>query len=422
MRKHWAVILGVLGLAFAYGAPVEAQISTCSGGTFTVTTLADGVAMANGYNNPACDLVINTSIVPAIQDFKLIAKSLTVQGPDVNDPGAGRVNIVNNVNNDADFTIETTGNIKFDEAILKTRDLFKITCKGPGCTFTSTNAELIASSTLAFGGPGGSLLVTSDGPLSVTKTTAYGGNFLILTSKNSNLTFLCRPEEGGCKDPTRTNGPIDTLICDGTANTARQQFALGQPCQITFTDAAALKEVCIQAPGVNCGGGGIETHLIADGDIDITGSTILGQNTFLMISYHGRLLASNSVLTGSRFNVTINGVNNNVSADMTGAEWDASDFIRVTVKTCQAVASGPCIAADDSKLTAEITSGFPAINNDTNPFNAPGSPGNPNYTPNVKDSSGECAPATAVVPNKGNIQLKAANATGLVTLCGATLN
>src|SRR5262245_27617140 len=90
MKRTWGLAFATCMLLVAASAPAHAAvITTCPGGPpgpFVVATAAAAQAIADGYNNGNCDVIINTSIVPGVAVFRILARSITIQGPDVLGP------------------------------------------------------------------------------------------------------------------------------------------------------------------------------------------------------------------------------------------------------------------------------------------------------------------------------------------------
>jgi hypothetical protein len=284
------------------------------------------------------------------------------------------------------------------EAEIKAPDILKITCTAPGCKIDIKLSEIIASSTLLFGDPGGRLEIVAQGNIDIKTSTIYGGANLVIDSKTGSVVFICKPGEGGCKDPLVSSVAVD--LCGVPPGTPPAVF----PCNVTFADAKALKEVCIQAPGVRCGGGAIELHILAALDIDLTGSKIEGFGSFRIFSSNGRLLASGAELSADNFNIGIKGNGTAPSINFLDAKLTATGNIRIEAGSgCPALpgvcinAQGADMIAQDIKITANNTKGLivvcdaslddlggdkPVLNGDSSPP----------YDPNVADTAAECVP------------------------------
>jgi hypothetical protein len=418
MTARWSVILGAVALIVSIAGWTEAApVNTCadSAGTEHIvdTALEASAIGANGYSNGACKLIINTSITPiTINPLIIEAGAIEIKGPDVLVAGQ-RVEIIHPVGGGV-IRIRTsgTGNIDIEEATIKATNLVRISCPTFPCAITIKLSELIASSTLAFGGPGGRLEVNGQGPVDVQTTTVWGGEFVNIVSGKSTVTFICRPGEGGCKDPT-TSGVLSQLLHQGGPATCADQFAASQPCTVTFPTAADVKAVCIQAPGVQCGGASGEFHIIAELDIHIEGSQIDALHTFRIISNNGRLFAANAQLTATTFTIGIKGDGTSPSIDFSNASLIASENVRITAGSNCPAAPAICILLDGAtvegqeiNIQADNTNGVvslcgatlddfgsddPSVNGDsTHPF----------YTVNALDDAGECAgnPANVIQP------------------------
>jgi hypothetical protein len=309
----------------------------------------------------------------------------------------------------SDIIITTEDNIRLRNAQLKTIDQLTILCKGNGCTFESRESELIVSANLTFGGPGGTLTITSNGGADIQTTTTWAGKFLIVRSVTGGIVFKCSGESSSSS--AQTGAQLRDLV---TNQTCADRFAQGLTCRVDFVSQSSISGVC-GGPDSLCGGGGVELHLVADGTIDIEGSPVLAQNTVVVISYHGILKAKGATITGQRTNMMINGDGTNAAVDITDATITFTDFVRILAKQCPNPITTACVAADNAVITAKATSSNPIINLDNT---------SADYAPNVRDTVAECSAVGKgpVVANKGDIRITAANGNGLVTLCDAELN
>lgn len=402
MKKQLIVALGILALVFSLRGPAGAANfadDDCANPDATINTAAEAVRVANGYNCPGVDLIINTSLDLTTNLDELLeikAKTIKIVGPDVVTP-AQRVEIIHNAGNPAkDIRITTTGDITISEAEIKAPDVLKITCTAPACKIDVKLSEIIASSSLLFGDPGGRLEIVAQGDLDIKTSTIYGGANLTIDSKTGSVVFICKPGEGGCKDPLVSSK--DKELCGDPPV---------YPCTVTFADSKALKEVCIQSPGVRCGGGAIELHILAALDIDLTGSKIEGFGSFRIFSSKGRLLASGAELSADNFNIGIKGDGTAPSINFQDAKLTATGNIRIEAGSgCPAApavcvnAQGADMIASDIKITANNGKGVivvcdaslddlggdkPVLNGDNSPP----------YDPNVADTAAECAPLPA---------------------------
>ena len=402
MRRLLLVTLAfAMSIAFVIvGAGVAA--AQCPGGTqFVVATPADAALVGDGYNDVNCDLIINTSVIPTVANLSIRARTITIQGPDVNDP-AKRVEIINTLPASKIFLHAQGGNIVMDQASVIARAAVQLTCTPLTCDIIATLSDLIASSTLAFGGPGGNLFVTANDVLNIQSSTVYGGAQFLVRSTRGTVTFKCVPGADACRDPNIAKPTIITDQCGDP---------IVFPCTPVLNNAAELKSVCIGAPGVNCGGALVELHIVAFGDIDIAGSKIDALGTFLISSQTGRILGANAQLSAERFliNAGGNAVGTNETIDFNGAMITASGSIRITASNCAALPN-VCIDLENSDLAMQNSPNFPSINSDSSPP----------YANNTLDDAGECA--VAAVVNKGIMTVLAKNALGLVTICGAQIN
>jgi hypothetical protein len=408
MKKSW---IAALALAFVFaGAGVAFAQCPDPGNQFIVDTLADAAQIADGYNEPTCDLIINTTVNAAVTNLGVTAKSVVIQGPDVLDNNV-RAGIVNAIAGGKIFLNAQNGNITMNEARVIASSVVQVSCDGAGCDIQISLSDVIASETLQFGGNGGVLQISAQDILNIQSSTVFGGAQVLITSKNGSVTWICVPGAGGCKDPL-VSGVVSQLIDVNTQNTCAQQFAAQQPCTVQFLDSAALKAVCIQAPGVNCGGGRVELHITALLDIHIENSKIDSPGTFLIRSRSGRIFAAGAQLTAQKFEISADGDGVNFAMDFSGASLTTPGSIRMTANDCPAAATNvTCINLETIDIIAAAGTKKANFNGDnTVPLD-----------PNVRDvAPGECA--VAPVLNNANLTVVADNTTGIISLCGATVN
>src|SRR5262245_32537287 len=97
MKRVLTLTLAAFALLLFAQIPAEAASSLCpdNGNTaYIIDTAAAAADVASGYTNVTCDVTIKTSINPSVVSFKISAKTITVQGPDVLNAGQN-VQIVN---------------------------------------------------------------------------------------------------------------------------------------------------------------------------------------------------------------------------------------------------------------------------------------------------------------------------------------
>jgi hypothetical protein len=292
MRKLWLTLAAILAFALVQAPVAQAAPSTAcpdTGNTqYIVDLAADATDLQEGYNNPLCDLIINTSIPVVVgQNYKLRAKSVTIQGPDALVP-LNRVEIINSNPSGDIFIVAENGNVKIEEAIVKARDLLHIDCDAPAtCKVDINNAEVMAPLNVL--DPGGDLRVLALGDINIVNSTFYGGSILHITSKNGSILWFC-PGGGDCKDPFQSG--VAAVICPTF------------PCTPTFNTPSDLKAVCSQ--GVLCGGATVELRISAKIDVDIQGSTIVALDHVTVTAQTGKILAgpkagNNTHLTGHKW-------------------------------------------------------------------------------------------------------------------------
>jgi hypothetical protein len=403
----FTVIALAFALALAPAAPAEANHCPDNGGTaFIVDDAADAAHIAAGYTNNACNLEIRTSVTPAGLVLNINALTIMVIGPDVLNPGQPVT--INNPSPGSTIRLVSQGNFKISEADIRATNQVRVSCILAGCTGEVDLSVIISSSTLAFGAPGGRVDFDTDGLLDIQTSTVYGGSNLTLFSDNGSIIFICNPGLGGCKDPTLQ--PFPQIVLDRCGNPP--VF----PCDLLNLSQADLKSVCIQAPGVQCGGAQIELHIQAFANVDLTGSKIDGLGSFRITTDTGRLFASGAELTAQNLNVLIAGDGQEPAIDFTNAKLSAVGNIRIATTGSSGCPAPPAVCidvtgatmdADNIRITANGGAGViracdATLNDDGNDFavlNGDNKPTNPDYSPNVIDSAAECAPDGPVIAN-----------------------
>lgn len=408
MKKSWIGALA-LGLVIA-GADIAAAQCPDAGGTqFIVDTLAEANQVGAGYNDPTCDLIINTTVTASIQGLGITAKSIVIQGPDTLD-NTVRAGVVNPLAGGKVFLTASGGNITLNEARVLAAETTVLQCSPLDCDIQISLSDVIAASNLMFGGNGGTLQIKAQDVLNIQSSTVYGGNSVLVTSIRGSVTWICVPGAGGCKDPL-VSGVVSQLLDVTTGQTCAQRFAAAQPCRVDFLDSAALKAVCIQAPGVNCGGGRIELHITAFVDVHIENSKIDSPGTFVIRARTGRIFATGAQLTAAKFEITAQGDGVNTAADFSNAVLTTPGGIRLTAQTCPAPAT-VCIDLSGADVMAQDSNKLPFFNGDNSPP----------LDPNVLDTAAECNPAAQAVLNDANAIVRAANGNGTISICGAQFN
>lgn len=404
MKGKWIVAgLGVLALIGAISARAEAQCDPVSG-EFIVDTPAEATQLgATGFADTTCHIIIRTSIVPTINPLKIEAARITIEGPDPSS-ASQRVEIIQAVGGGVIRMKAFGGDIRIVEAQIKATELVEVQCTPSNCLVDIDSSEIIASSTLDFGGAGGRVTIIAGGSADVQSTTVYGGDFVTVQGQTGFARFICSPGQGGCKDPL-LSGVVSTLTDDNTGLTCAQQFAASQPCQITLADPAALKAICIQAPGVQCGGASGEFHIRAATDIDLTGSKIDAFNTFRIKSDKGRILASGAELSAHKFTIGAQGDGTEPSIDFSNARLIAVSNIRIEAgKDCPADPGicinleGASLEGNEINITANNKKGIVSLcegattddfGNDTPSINGDNAPPYDNAT---LDTAADCSP------------------------------
>jgi hypothetical protein len=193
-------------------------------------------------------------------------------------------------------------------------------------------------------------------------TNTHGGNILEITAKKGSLTLLCGPgEDVGCKDPVLSSKAVELCgtcpplaTCPPTPRVAPTIF----PCHVTFPTGADLTAVCFRdVPGVHCNGGAKEKRFSAQGDIDITGSTITAIDHVTFTSKAGRWLAAGATLSAESIVAVIKGDGTSPSIDLENATINTTAHTSITAGTECPLASlvypaNVCINADGSTINA----------------------------------------------------------------------
>jgi len=293
MKRMWAIALTGFALLLCMGMPAEAA-TTCAAVASNIDTLAkaNAVADAGGINDPTCTLAVNFPITitdnaqPAT--FTITVGTLTVNKDIINnnDP-AGTINLITTGRDLG------TGNITVTNAKIKARTLVNLTCTKALCDITVIGSELIATSTLAFGGAGGELRVNARGDVSITTTTFTGGELVKFTSRDATLTVSCGTgEDGLCKDPNIP--PIPAIV----APCFNAQGVFIPNCNITIPTAADLKAICIPVvPTPFCDGGSKEKDFIAKGLITFENLVMTADRHLVISSELGPINGKDSELT-----------------------------------------------------------------------------------------------------------------------------
>jgi hypothetical protein len=350
MRKHWIVALGMLALALAIGGWAEA-VDTCPDidpvcaaagvGTpcFVVDTALEAATVGNGYNFPTCNLLIKITIPVTVNPLTITAHDITIMGPDPAS-ASGLVEIINNAANSQTTLTATETDLVISEASIKAHKTLKLTCQGttPDCNITSRLSDLIAA--LDFANPtiGGDLFITAEGSVDIQTTNTHGGNILEINAKHGSLTLLCGPgEEAGCRDPVLSSKAVELCgtcppgdTCPPDPRVAPTIF----PCTVNFPTGADLTAVCFRGvPGVKCNGGSKEKRFTAQGDIDITGSTITAIDHVTFTSRAGRWLAAGANLQAESIVAVIKGDGTSPSIDLSDATINTTAHTSITAGT-----------------------------------------------------------------------------------------
>jgi hypothetical protein len=307
MKGLWSAAVAAFALLLFTGSPAQAAVvTTCpggAGGTFTVPT--DGT-IPDGYDNVNCNIVVNESVTPTpgLAVFRIRAASIVIAPAPPQTPPLSIVNVTPTIGDV--LLVAANGNIAISDASIKATEKVDIQCSKPGCTITvSVASELISSSTVdvpfgaGFGGPGGTVLVTANGDLSITGTSLWGGSLVKLTSVNGSVTFQCTSGGTGCKDPNIP--PIPPIV----QSCFDQNNVFIPNCQITIPTAADLKSICIQAPGVSCGGGAKEFDIIAAKEVNIENTALTVLGILVIKSTQGPIKGAGADLSATTMNITV---------------------------------------------------------------------------------------------------------------------
>jgi len=352
MKKGmWLIALAGFALLLCMGVPAEAAPSTfCfpgNGGTVVVTSpavAADEIlpsAVSDGYNNNTCALTIKTSITPSDAGTTFNARSITCQGPSVvaNGPPAPistNVLIVNTFPSSS-VTLQGIDFAKIDQCSIKATNLVKIVCTGADCPIDITASEIYATTTVTtavnggFGGPGGTLQITSNGNTSITTSSFTGGALVKFTSNNGSLTAVCQGGGVGvCQDPTVP--PFTPIVLANCGNPP--VF----PCPaLGGLNQAEVKQICIPAGGdAFCDGGSKEKDFIAERLIDLTGSTMTADRHVVIKSDFGPINAAGFDLTITSGSLVMS-VNNCGGVakciDLAGADLNVNGPVNIFIKS-----------------------------------------------------------------------------------------
>jgi hypothetical protein len=302
MKRLWLIALAGF-LAFGTAVVAEAAPFTgCGpGGTLTVPGDASPAALADGYNNNTCNLVITASITPIDSSVTFNAKSITIQGPSnpANPAGASPNVLIVNTNPASSVTLQAIDFIKIDQGSIKATNIVKISCTGVNCPIDVTASELYATTTVTtatgggFGGPGGTLQVTSNGNTSITTSSFTGGALVKFTSNNGSVTAICQGgPAGGCQDPF--GNPLSPILVQFCTVNGQLQF----PCPALGNfNQNQVREICIPAGDTPlCDGGSKEKDFIAEGLIDLTGSSMTADRNMVIKSDVGPIKAAGFTL------------------------------------------------------------------------------------------------------------------------------
>lgn len=417
MKMKWclAVVFAILGVALISG-PAAAQVTTCNGGTFTVP--GDAADLPNGYLNTSCNLIIQTSLHPAISDWKLVAGSIKIDGEDVNNPG-NPIEIFG-FGGSSKVAIQALRNpcaaaadcsLTIDNADIRANASLLLECRPAICVTDIKLSTLIASQDQQFGSPNGNLTILG-GSTDVQTTNVWGGAILIVRSTSGNLVWKCI---GG----VTSNCVTDPFVAPFTPGV---KFFCGDPpvfpCPALGTATAAelsAQKICdTGVVGVQCGGGRVQADILAAGDLDISGSTKNFQG-IVQILAGGVIKCSNADIetTGSTMTVTAQNKNNELLAfDCDGAKFTSANNLRFQASKCGGILSDICMDFENAELIAKKVVAFPNINGDNVPP----------YGNNVLDEAGaECGGNPATV-DKGQLTMVTPGQNRRILVCGALLN
>jgi len=340
MRKRWIVALGILAMTLAIGGWAEAAVNSCNqtAGTQHIVSVEGSAAAigATGYDNTNCDLIIDVSIPVTVNPLTIRAHDISIVGPD---PASlsGRVEIINNAADSVTTLTATQTDLVISEASIKAHKTLRLICQGttPDCNITSRLSDLIAA--LDFANPtiGGDLFITAEGSVDIQTTNTHGGNILEITAKKGSLTLLCGPGgEAGCRDPVVSSKAVELCDKTGPGGVGPPDGIADFPCDVTFPTGADLTAVCFrEVPGVKCNGGSKEKRFTAQGDIDITGSTITAIDHVTFTSKAGRWLAAGANLSAESIVAVIKGDGTSPSIDLSDATINTTAHTSITAGT-----------------------------------------------------------------------------------------
>jgi hypothetical protein len=421
MRQATTRILGcltfLLVLCGTSGWAAAVAVNTCGvapdpAGTFRVDTLLEASSVAlNGYINATCNLEILTTLPSGAgvmaPNLTITAKSIKIAGPDVVPPGAPKVEIINTAANSTIRFTARAGDITLLNADVRARKTLNFQCvsptAGPPCKFESDGSEIVAATNLQ-DGPGGVLIIDTDGDVDIQTTRVHGGDEWKITAGGSITVGPCGSGGGPepCRDPTVSPFTPTVLALCGNPPVF--------PCPALGTlNQAGVKSICIPdiVVVVPCNGGFKEKRFEAGTFINVEGTTITSHEHITFVCGPEGFRGAGSNLSSSLDQVIIDCQG---PVDITTAHL--SGFGGVFVRSdCAGVAAGvPCINAtgatlDDSKTILMNGSGpglvrvcgglyaasgpsFPTLNGST------GGPGTP-YGNNVQDTAAECGAAGA---------------------------
>jgi hypothetical protein len=338
VRKRWIVTLGILALALAIGGWAEAQ-NTClslglTGGRVSSSGPAAATIGASGFDDPTCDLFIDVTIPVSVNPLTIRAHDITI-GPIP--PGSGVVEIINNAANSVTTLTATETDLVISEASIKAHKTLRLICQGttPDCNITSRLSDLIAALNFANPTIGGDLFITAEGSVDIQTTNTHGGNILEINAKHGSLTLLCGPgEEAGCRDPVLSSKAVELCDTTGPGGVGPPDGIADFPCTVNFLTGADLTAVCFRGvPGVKCNGGSKEKRFTAQGDIDITGSTITAIDHVTFTSKAGRWLAAGANLSAESIVAVIKGDGTSPSIDLSDATINTTAHTSITAGT-----------------------------------------------------------------------------------------
>ena len=426
MRKRWIVALGMLAMTLAIGGWAEAETCASLGllpgaGVGRVSSVAGAAAAigTSGFDDPTCDLIIDVSITPITNPLLIRAHDITIDPAGGPTPGVV-VAIINDAANSVTTLTATETDLVISEASIKAHKTLKLVCQGttPDCNITSRLSDLIAA--LDFANPlaGGDLFITAEGSVDIQTTNTHGGNILEINAKHGSLTLLCGPgEEAGCRDPVLSSKAVELCDTTGPGGVGPPDGIADFPCTVNFLTGADLTAVCFRGvPGVKCNGGSKEKRFSAQGDIDITGSTITAIDHVTFTSKAGRWLAAGATLSGESIVAVIKGDGTSPSIDLSNATINTTAHTTITAGSACAApicinADGATINASNIIMTADSNTGvislcgailtdagadFPTLNGDSN---SPPSVPPHDYEPNVldRDIPAECPGNAALI-------------------------